>query len=71
MNKVNNMEKNYDFSKGERGKFFNRKVQYNLPVYLEAEVLDYFSAKAKAKGVELNSMVNDLLRKDMELIKNG
>ncbi len=69
MSKVNNMEKNHDFSKGERGKFFNRKVQFNLPVYLDAEVLDYFSAKAEAKGVELNSMINDLLRKDMELIK--
>ncbi len=52
--------------------FFNRNVQSNLPVYLEAEVLDYFSAKAKAKakGVELDSMVNDLLKKDIELIEN-
>jgi len=69
MSKVSNMEKNYDFSKGERGKFYARKAQHNLPVYLESEVLDYFSAKAKAKGVELNSMVNDLLKKDMELIE--
>ncbi|WGO99610.1 hypothetical protein QFX18_05975 [Saccharophagus degradans] len=41
----------------------------NLPVYLEADVLDYFSAKAKSKGVELNTMINDLLKKDIVLIE--
>ncbi len=48
----------------------NVSGRYPLPVYLESEVLNYFSAKAKAKGVELNSMVNDLLKKDMELIES-
>jgi hypothetical protein len=63
------MRDEYDFSKGERGKFYNSNVTINLPVYLDAEVLDYFSAKAKAKGVELNRMVNDLLKKDIALIE--
>jgi hypothetical protein len=63
------MRDEYDFSKGERGKFYNPQANKNLPVYLEAEVLDYFAAKAKAKGVELNAMVNDLLKKDIALIE--
>ncbi len=63
------MREQYDFSKGERGKFYNPDATLNLPVYLDAEVLDYFSAKAKAKGVELNRMVNDLLKKDIALIE--
>ncbi len=63
------MREDYDFSKGERGKFFNPKAKKNLPVYLESEVLDYFSAKAKAKGMALNVMVNDLLKKDIALIE--
>jgi hypothetical protein len=63
------MNDEYDFSKGERGKFFNPKAKKNLPVYLEAEVLDYFSAKAQAKGVELNALINDLLKKDIALIE--
>ena len=54
------MREEYDFSKGERGKFYNPNATINLPVYLDTEVLDYFSARAKAKGVELNTMVNDL-----------
>jgi len=63
------MHEEYDFSKGERGKFYNTNAQYHLPIYLDAEVLDYFAAKAKAKGVELNTMVNDLLKKDIALIE--
>ncbi|PIE44633.1 MAG: hypothetical protein CSA45_06040 [Gammaproteobacteria bacterium] len=63
------MRDEYDFSKGERGKFFNPNAKKNLPVYLDAEVLDYFAEKAKAKGVELNALVNDLLKKDIALIE--
>jgi len=66
---VTNMREEYDFSKGERGKFYNAEAQYNLPLYLEADVLNYFTVKAKAKGVELNTLVNDLLKKDIDLIE--
>jgi hypothetical protein len=61
--------KEYDFSKGERGKFYDPNAQYSLPLYLKADVLNYFSAKAKAKGVELNTLINDLLKKDIDLIE--
>ncbi len=63
------MREEYDFSKGERGKFYKPDAKINLPVYLEAEVLEYFTAKAQAKGIELNVMVNDLLKKDIALIE--
>ena len=59
------MHEEYNFSKGERGKFYNINTTINLPVHLDNEMLDYFSAKAEAKGVELNTMLNDLLQKDM------
>jgi hypothetical protein len=63
------MREEYDFSKAERGKFYNPKATMNLPVYLDPDVLDYFAARAKAKGVELNRMVNDLLKRDIALIE--
>jgi predicted HicB family RNase H-like nuclease len=63
------MREEYDFSQGERGKFYSADAQYQLPVYLDPEVMDYFSAKAKAKGVELNQLVNDLLRQDISIIE--
>ncbi len=63
------MKEEYDFSKGERGKFYRPNAKLNLPVYLDAEVFDYLSEKAKTKGVEVKKMVNDLLRKDIALIE--
>ena len=35
------MRKEYDFSKGERGKFFRPGAKLNLPVYLEPDLRDY------------------------------
>jgi hypothetical protein len=36
------MKKEYDFSKGERGKFYRSDIQLNLPVYLEPDLKEYF-----------------------------
>ena len=58
-----------DFSKGTRGKFFKPGAQLNLPVYLEAEVQAYLADRAKARGIEVAQLVNELLKKDIELIE--
>lgn len=58
-----------DFSKGSRGKFFKAGAVLNLPVYLEAEVQAYLADRAKARGIEVAQLVNELLKKDIELIE--
>ena len=58
-----------DFSKGIRRKFFKPGARLNLPVYLEADVQDYLAARAKARGIEVAQLVNELLKKDIELIE--
>lgn len=58
-----------DFSKGVRGKFAQPGVTQSLPVYLDAEVQAYLSVRAQARGVEISQLVNELLRKDIELIE--
>lgn len=63
------MRKEYNFSKGERGKFYNPNAVYQLPVYLEGEVFNYLAEKARLKGVEVTTIVNDLLKKDIDLIE--
>lgn len=63
------MQKEYDFSNADRGKFYNPDSTHQLPVYLEPEVLSYFSDRAQAKGVELNALINELLKKDIDLIE--
>ena len=58
-----------DFSEGVRGKFFKPGAKLNLPVYLEHELQDRLASLASAKGVDLSELVNNLLRKDIELIE--
>jgi hypothetical protein len=63
------MKEEYDFSNAERGKFFRPEAKFNLPIYLEEEVLEFFSQRAQAKGVDLNVLLNDLLKKDIAFVK--
>lgn len=65
------MKAHYDFSKGQRGKFYSKDATFKLPVYLNEKVESYLVARAAAKGVELSDLVNDLLQKDIELIEAG
>jgi hypothetical protein len=62
------MKDEYDFSTAERGKFFRKGTRLIPPVHLDADVLDYLSERAAARGVSLSSLVNTLLKKDIELI---
>ena len=57
------------FSKGVRGKFYHASAKLNLPVYLDDQVQTRLTALANAKGVDLSALVNDLLKKDIELIE--
>ena len=63
------MKSHYDFSKGERGKFYQPNAVFRLPVYLDEQVQNYLAAKAEAKGVELSVLVNDMLRREIDIIK--
>ena len=61
------MKDEYDFSRGERGKFFNADANFNFPVYLEDEVMTFVEKIAQKREVEVSSVVNQLLRNDMHL----
>ena len=61
------MRKEYDFSKGERGKFYRPDMKLNIPIYLDEEVLAFVEKIASKKGIDRSSVVNELLRGDMKL----
>lgn len=44
------MKPEYDFSKGERGKFFRPNTELRLPIYLNADVQAYLIERAAQKG---------------------
>ena len=61
------MKKGYDFSKGERGKFYRQNARFKLPVYLDDEIRDFVEQIAEKKRRDVSAVVNDLLRSDMRL----
>ena len=63
------MKKEYDFSQGERGKFYHPEATLNLPVYLEPDVADFMQKLSIKKQTEIEKLVNDWLRKEITFIQ--
>jgi hypothetical protein len=63
------MKPEYDFSKGERGKFFRPNAELRLPIYLNADVQAYLAERAAQKGIPLGEMVNTLLKQEIQRIE--
>jgi hypothetical protein len=57
------MKREYDFSKGERGKFYRQGVELNIPVYLEPDVAKVVRERARKSDASVAAVVNDWLRK--------
>ena len=65
------MKKQYDFSKGERGKFYRKGVKLRIPVYLEEDAAAFLRKVAEETGSDVERIVNDWIRKDIEIIKSA
>lgn len=63
------MEKEYDFSQAEKGKFYRPLDKLEIPIYLDKKVKDYYIALSKDKEVDLNKIINAILKKEMEIQK--
>ena len=63
------MKKEYDFSKGVRGKFFRPNARFNVPVYLDGKVQEFVERIAQRKHTDVSAVVNRLLRSEMELVE--
>ena len=64
-----NMRKEYDFSKGERGKFYHPDMKLKIPIYLDEEVSAFIEKIASKKGLDRSSVVNELLRGDIKNVE--
>jgi len=63
------MRRNYDFSKGERGKFYREGAQLRLPIYLDAKLQKQLERLAQKNGKDVSELVNQLLHREVELIE--
>jgi len=63
------MRREYDFSKGVRGKFYRRGAELRLPIYLDPKLQSKLKQIARKKGKDVSEMVNQLLRKEVEFLE--
>ncbi len=59
------MKKEYDFSKGVRGKLHRKDVTLRISVYLDPEVAAFLRKVAEDRGTEVGRLVNDWIRRDI------
>jgi hypothetical protein len=62
------MKKEYDFSKGERGKFYNKDAKFNIPIYLEPGIQSFVENLAIKRKTNISKVVNDLIKTDMKIV---
>ncbi len=63
------MKREYDFSKGVRGKFYRKGAELRLPIYLDAKLQRKLERLAKKKGKDVGEIVNQLLRKGVDFLE--
>ena len=63
------MKREYDFSKGIRGKFYRANVRLRLPVYLDEDVSQFVQEFARRKKIDPQTVVNKLLRSNKEILE--
>jgi uncharacterized protein (DUF4415 family) len=57
-----------DWSRGERGRFYRPGEKHQIPLYLDHEVLEFLTSRAKRRGIEPQELANEMLKKDIELV---
>jgi len=63
------MKKEYDFSKGERGKFYRPDAKLYLPVYIKTDMMEVLRKLSKKKGVDVATIVNEWIKKDISIVE--
>ena len=64
------MRREYNFSKAFRGKFYRKGSELRLPIYLDPKLQSKIKRIARRKGKDVSEIVNQWLRKDVELFED-
>jgi len=64
------MDSQYDFSQGERGKFYRPDAVLAIPIYLDPDVDRSIRELAKLSGQDVDRLVNDWLRNNVRLVQS-
>ena len=62
------MKKQYNFSKGIKGKFYISEEEIQLPLYLDKKNQDFYTKLAKQQNRSFSEVINVLLSKEKDLL---
>jgi len=65
------MKREYDFSKGVRGKFYRKGADLHLPIYLDAKLQEQLERLARKNGKDIGEIVNQLVQKEIHRIEES
>ena len=65
------MQPEYDFSKGERGRFYRENASLSIPVYLDPDVDKFIRELADRTGQDAEELINEWLRNSIRLIESA
>ena len=60
------MKKEYNFKNAKRGRVVPQKGKTRITIYLDADVIEEFRARADAAGYGYQTMINEALRQYLE-----
>ena len=63
------MKREYDFSKGVRGKFYRKGAELRLPIYLDPKLQEQLERLAEKNGKDIGEIVNQLVQKEVKVIE--
>ncbi len=61
------MKKEYDFSKGTRGRFHRPGASLCLPIYLDKKAMAFVQAIARKKHMDISAVANQLILSNKRL----
>lgn len=64
------MKREYDFSNAVRGKFFRKGAELNFPIYVDGPMHKRLERLDKRKRKPVADLVNQLLKRDLELLES-
>ncbi|NLO19674.1 MAG: hypothetical protein GX121_07355 [Ignavibacteria bacterium] len=62
------MKEHYDFSEGEKGKFFVPEEKIELPIYLNDNNRNYYLELARSKNIPVSKLINNILAKERDML---
>jgi hypothetical protein len=69
LNEEDDIPQEIDFSNAEVGKFYRPNAVFHIPVYLDAKVQAWLMDKATQKGLSIEDIANELLKREIETIE--